>query len=61
MNLSCNFFRGSFNLNEYLDTMENFFQCLDEKNKLSSSSVQAVGDSNTSTSASNSNSKKKSR
>lgn len=61
VNLSCNFFRGSFNLNEYLDTMENFFQCLDEKNKLSSSSVQAVGDSNTSTSASNSNSKKKSR
>ena len=61
MNLSCNFFRGSFNLNEYLDTMEIFFQCLDEKNKLISSSVQAVGDSDTSTSAINSNRKKKSR
>ena len=34
MNLSCNFFRGSFDLKEYLDTVESFFLSLDEKRNM---------------------------
>ena len=43
MNLSCNFFRGSFDLKEYLDTVESFFLSLDEKRNITEN-VTSNGD-----------------